>query len=104
MNNEKTSEPRGKEMIQERENGRRQDSVSKALSEGASSWLREHLGIIEERIITEANDLAKTAGRNEIEPADKGLSMAPQGLRWGGPIEPGQVKCVLRYSFEMRVS
>ena len=57
-------------MEHERENGRKQVGASKTLSEGASSWLREHLNIIEERIFTEANELAKTAGRNELEPAD----------------------------------
>lgn len=56
-------------MAGERENGK-QVGASKTLSEGASSWLREHLTIIEERIITEAGELAKTAGRNEVDPAD----------------------------------
>jgi hypothetical protein len=67
-------------MAQERENGREPVGPSRTLSEGASSWLREHLNIIEERIIAEAGELAKAAGRNEIEPVDvasAAMSYAP---------------------------
>ena len=47
-------------MTQERENGRNQLGASKTLTEGASSWLREQLSIIGEKIVTETNELAKS--------------------------------------------
>lgn len=40
------------------------------MSDGTASWLRDHLQVIENRVLAEAESLAAAAGRETIEPSD----------------------------------
>ena len=75
-------------------------NASEKLSAGAAAWLKEHLHVIESRILDEAETLARDESRDRIEPADiaaAAMQYAP-GARFP-VIEENPIRDIITASF-----